>query len=111
MPGRGTSAFIALRMTAVLLLPLTAWALWSLRGLAGTDYETARAWAGEPANAIFAALFILVAAWHMALGLSEVIEDYIHGGLRGPLLALNGCAAAAIALAGGVAAYLLAFAG
>lgn len=107
---KGTSSFIALRATAVLLLPLAAWALWSLRGLAGADYEAARAWGAEPVNAGLAALFIAAAAWHMALGLGEVIEDYLHGGARRALFALNWIVAAIVALGAAGAAYVLAFA-
>jgi succinate dehydrogenase / fumarate reductase membrane anchor subunit len=106
-----TRIFIAQRATAVLLLPLVAWLLWSLVAHAGADYAAARAWASEPLNAGLTAALILVAAAHMRIGLAEVIEDYIHTGLKGVFMTLNWLVALAVAGAGLFAAFQLVFAG
>lgn len=109
MSSKGTSAFIAQRASAVLLIPLIVWFLWSVLAHAGADAEAVRAWLGEPVTAILFALLIAIAAFHMRIGLNEVIEDYIHSGARGVLMTLNTLAALAVAGAGIYAACLLAF--
>lgn len=111
MSHKGTSTFITQRASAVILLPLAVWFLWSIVSLAGADYAATRAWAGEPVNAVLVAGFIIVAAFHMRIGLGEVIEDYIHSGLKGVFDTLNLLAALAVAAGAAWAAYTLAFAG
>lgn len=113
MSAKGTSTFIMQRATSVLLLPLTLWLVWSLVRLAasGAGYEEMRAWASSPLNAVAMAAFIVISAAHMRIGLAEVIEDYIHSGMKGLLMTLNWLAALGVAGGGLYAAYLLAFAG
>lgn len=88
-PHKGTADFIALRASAVLLLPLTAFILWSGVTLAGADYEAARAWASRPINAAAAALFVAVGAFHMRAGAAEIITDYLSGAAAGIVRLLN----------------------
>ncbi len=109
MSAKGTSSFIAMRASSVLLLPLAAWFVWSVAKHGLADYETARDWAARPRNAGLGALFIALSAFHMRIGLQEVIEDYVHDGFKGGLAALNWIAAIAVAIAGGFAAWRLAF--
>jgi len=68
----------AQRLSAMLLLVLIGWALYALTVLVGSDYESARAWLGQPVNAALAVLFIVSALYHASLGLQVVIEDYVH---------------------------------
>lgn len=86
---KGTSAFIMQRFTAVLLIPLAIWFLVSVVAHLGADQATARAWVAQPLNGGLIALFAVIGAWHMRIGLAEIILDYIHSGLRKTLLALN----------------------
>lgn len=86
---RGTADFIALRSSAVLLLPLVGWLLYQGVLLAGADYETARAWAGKPLNAVATALFIVIGAFHMRIGAGEIVTDYLHAGTAGVVRVLN----------------------
>lgn len=113
MSVKGTSTFILQRASAVLLLPLCVWLVWNLVGLAsaGAGYGQVRAWASAPVNALALALFVVAATAHMRIGLAEIIEDYVHSGLKGLLMTLNWLAALGAAGAGLYAAYLLAFAG
>ncbi|MBI1365064.1 MAG: succinate dehydrogenase, hydrophobic membrane anchor protein [Alphaproteobacteria bacterium] len=109
MSAKGTPTFIAQRASAVLLLPLVAWLLWGLVAHAGADYEAARAWLSDRLNAGLLAALIAISAFHMRIGLNEVIEDYIHAGAKGVLMTLNTLAALAVAGAGIWAAWRLAF--
>ncbi|MBB5517786.1 succinate dehydrogenase, hydrophobic membrane anchor protein [Amphiplicatus metriothermophilus] len=111
MAHKGTSTFIAQRASAVVLLPLAVWLAWSLAAHAGDSYEEIRAWLGAPVNAVLMAGFVLAAAFHMRIGLGEVIDDYIHSGLRGLCHAANWLFSAAVGLAALYAAWRLAFAG
>lgn len=111
MSAKGTATFIAQRASAVVLLPLTAWLAWSLAAHTGGGYNVVRDWLASPLNAGLLAAFIVFAAFHMRIGISEILHDYIHGSLRGVLSALNWLLCAAAALAALWAAYTLAFAG
>lgn len=111
MAHKGTGDFIAQRASAVLLLPFVFWFLYAAVKLSGADYAAARDFLTSPLTAIPFALMIVLAAFHMRIGLGEVIADYIHDKWKAPLAALNLLAATAIALAGLWAAYSLAFTG
>lgn len=87
---RGTEHFINQRVTAVALVPLAIWFVFSAFMLMGDDRAHAVAFLAQPVNAVLMALFIIVALWHMALGLQMVIEDYVQSeGGKVALLVLN----------------------
>ena len=111
MSQKGTSTFVIQRFTAVLLLPLAAWLLINIVAHIGADYATARAWIGNMWNGVLLGAFLIIGAWHMRIGMSEIIADYIHGGLRTALYALNWIAALAVIGAVLYAVYTLSFAG
>jgi succinate dehydrogenase / fumarate reductase membrane anchor subunit len=73
----GTGHFITERLTALALVPLTLWFLWSAVGHFGTGYADTRSFLAQPMNASLAAAFVLMLYWHAALGLQVVIEDYV----------------------------------
>jgi succinate dehydrogenase / fumarate reductase membrane anchor subunit len=106
---KGTGAFIAQRASAVVLLPLVGWFLYAAVELSAADYAAARAYFSRPLAAVPFALLIIASAYHMRIGLGEVIADYIHDGLKGVLKALNLLVAAAAAAGAAWAAYALAF--
>lgn len=66
------------RLSAVALAPLTLWALYLVTQLVGSDYETIRATVARPGVAILLISFVVCLFYHGALGLTVVIEDYIH---------------------------------
>lgn len=111
MSAKGTSTFIAQRASAVVLLPLSAWLAWSLAAHAGGGYAEVREWLSAPRNAGLLAAFLVFAAFHMRIGIGEILHDYIHGTLGGVLSALNWLFCVAMALVALWAAYILAFAG
>ena len=76
--GSGVEHWWAQRFSAILLVPLTLWLVWSLSLLAGAGYGEARAWLSLPWNAAMALLLVGSMFYHARLGVQVVIEDYIH---------------------------------
>ena len=74
----GTEHFWAQRVTAVALIPLTLWFVYSILSLGNGDHAVATAWMQSPLNAVLSLLLIFATFHHMQLGLQVVIEDYIH---------------------------------
>jgi len=74
----GTEHFWAQRVTAVALIPLTLWFVYSILALGDGDHAVASAWMQSPLNAVLLLLLIVATFHHMQLGLQVVIEDYIH---------------------------------
>jgi succinate dehydrogenase / fumarate reductase membrane anchor subunit len=68
--------WIALRITALLAIPLTLWFVTSIVHNTGSDYVNFIAWLSQPLNAGLLAVFIVVSFYHGALGCHEIIEDY-----------------------------------
>ncbi len=87
------------RLSAIALIPLTLWFLYSLTCLVRSDYQTAVDWLGSPVNAGIMLMFTLTALFHGQTGLQVVIEDYVSTKwLRLSLLILIKFAAAAMAV-------------
>jgi succinate dehydrogenase / fumarate reductase, membrane anchor subunit len=74
------------RLTAIALVPLTVWFAASIVVHMNSDYATTIAWLQTPVAAILMVLLLTALFWHTALGLQVVIEDYVHSGLKVPLL-------------------------
>jgi succinate dehydrogenase / fumarate reductase, membrane anchor subunit len=87
---RGSGHFFRQRVTAVLLVPLTVWFVFSVARYTGADHTTVSAFLADPVNAGLMLALILIGIYHMMLGLQVVIEDYIEeGDTRSALMALN----------------------
>jgi succinate dehydrogenase / fumarate reductase membrane anchor subunit len=72
----GVGAFLAQRVSAMALVLLTLWGVWSALILARGDYDTALIWLQSPLNAVPLALLIGVGCFHMQIGMREIIADY-----------------------------------
>lgn len=100
----GTSHWWLQRVTALALLPLGLWFVFSLAlliGQGGSDYLSIIDWIARPFNALALILLVAASCYHSALGVQVVIEDYVHGATK--VLALIGqkfahAVAAAIAI-------------
>ncbi len=87
------------RVTAIALVPLTVWFAASLMARAGNDYAAFIAWLRMPFATILVVLLLTTLFYHTALGLQVVIEDYVHSGMKIPVLlsVRFGCFALAVA--------------
>jgi len=75
----GTAHWWAQRVTAVALVPLSLWFVWSATTLVGFDQAGFKEWVNHAANLMLMILFVGSLFYHMQLGLQVVIEDYVHG--------------------------------
>jgi succinate dehydrogenase / fumarate reductase membrane anchor subunit len=75
---QGSHHWIAQRLTAVLLAPLSIWFLVAALGVAAGGYAEARSFVAQPLNACLIAAFVLALFYHAQLGLQVVVEDYVH---------------------------------
>jgi succinate dehydrogenase / fumarate reductase membrane anchor subunit len=108
----GTHHWWLQRVTAVALVPLVVWFVVSLLRFAPESQAAARAWIASPVTTVMLILAIAVGFWHAALGVQVVIEDYVHAkGWRIGLDMAVKFAAVALALAGLVAIFRVAFGG
>lgn len=86
----GTRHHIRQRVSALALIVLVPWFLFSIMKAALTGHDAALAWVASPLNAILLVLTAGAAFYHMRLGMQVVIEDYIEKpGTRAALLILN----------------------
>jgi succinate dehydrogenase / fumarate reductase membrane anchor subunit len=104
----GSKHWWAQRLTAVALVPLTLWFIWSIMHLTGASQADVADWLASPVR--LALLLALIAATfhHLQLGMQVVIEDYVtqEGVKIAAVLAVRGlcillaliCAISALAL-------------
>jgi succinate dehydrogenase / fumarate reductase, membrane anchor subunit len=102
----GVSHFWRQRVSAAALVPLSVWFAVCVLGLVGAKETSVLVFLQQPLNALLMGAFVLIALYHMALGLQEVIVDYIpHEGFKIFLVLL--CRAFAWAVAAGCAFAIL----
>jgi succinate dehydrogenase / fumarate reductase, membrane anchor subunit len=75
----GTSTFWGQRVSAVLAIPLTIAAIVVVLAVLGKDYQSTVAVLGSPLAAIPMLLFVGLSAYHMWIGVQEILTDYVHG--------------------------------
>ena len=75
---QGTSHFWAQRVSAIALVPLCVWFVYSMLALRDSPYEAVHAWIAQPAAALLFGMFVVSLFYHAQLGLQVVIEDYVH---------------------------------
>lgn len=76
---QGTHHFWVQRVTAVALIPLTLWFVFSIAQLPAADFDAVHWWVAAPSVAVALVLFISCALYHSMLGVQVVIEDYVAG--------------------------------
>jgi succinate dehydrogenase / fumarate reductase membrane anchor subunit len=74
----GVDHWLAERVAAAALVPLVIWLVFGLVRHAGADFEAARAWVGQPVNAVLMILLLGAMFHHAQLGMQVIYEDYIH---------------------------------
>ena len=74
----GTRHFWNQRITAVALVPLCAWFVFSMVAVGGAHYDAVHEWARQPGTALLLGVFTISLFYHAQLGIQVVIEDYVH---------------------------------
>ena len=74
----GVEHWWAQRLTAIALIPLGLWLIFSFARLDNFDYLTVTGWTRSPINSILLIFVVITISYHSQLGLKVIIEDYIH---------------------------------
>jgi succinate dehydrogenase / fumarate reductase membrane anchor subunit len=85
----GTEHFWHQRLTAIANVPLTVGFIVLLVALLGRNHAYVVQILGSPLVAIGMLLFIGSITYHMKIGMQVIIEDYVHGHWKIPLLIAN----------------------
>ena len=67
------------RVSAVALVPLVVWFMYSVAGMSDAPYLEFVSWVRQPWVTVLLVLFIGTTLYHSALGLQVVLEDYVSG--------------------------------
>ncbi|MEL6257932.1 MAG: succinate dehydrogenase, hydrophobic membrane anchor protein, partial [Pseudomonadota bacterium] len=73
----GVTHHIRQRVSALALIVLVPWFLYSMITATNAGYEGAVVWLSQPLNAFLMVFTLGAAFYHMRLGMQVVIEDYI----------------------------------
>jgi succinate dehydrogenase / fumarate reductase membrane anchor subunit len=65
------------RFSAILLLPLLLWLIFSLSFLSDISYESMILWLSKTTNYILLFVLIIISARHFQLGIQVILEDYV----------------------------------
>ncbi|WP_028006807.1 succinate dehydrogenase, hydrophobic membrane anchor protein [Solimonas flava] len=98
----GVHHFWVLRVSALALIPLSLWFVFSVACLASgpADFYAVQHWVSAPSVAVALVLFLATALYHSVLGVEEVILDYSTGPARLTLLLASKFLHAIVAAAG-----------
>lgn len=75
---QGTGHWLAQRVTAIALIPLSLWFVILVLLHMRADYVTALIWLHSPVVSVLSVLLLTTVFYHAYLGLQMVIEDYLH---------------------------------
>jgi succinate dehydrogenase / fumarate reductase membrane anchor subunit len=74
----GLAHWWAQRLTAIALVPLSLWFIFSMLHLLGAPREAVVDWFAGPWTIVLMIALVAATFHHLQLGLQVVIEDYIH---------------------------------
>lgn len=74
----GAQSWWTLRLVSVAMIPLVIWWVCGTVAHIGTDYISYLHWMGRPVTAVPMILILVATFYHMAIGIQEVLEDYVH---------------------------------
>jgi succinate dehydrogenase / fumarate reductase membrane anchor subunit len=78
----GSHHWRAQRLTALALVPLSLWFIFSVIHLSGASHQVVIDWLSSPLTLSLMLALILATFHHLQLGLQVVIEDYVKGEWR-----------------------------
>ncbi len=78
----GAEDWIAERVSAVALVPLTLWFIAGILAHGNSGYAGYYAWLHGLSTTILMTLLLLAVLYHTALGLQVIVEDYVHSGFK-----------------------------
>lgn len=108
----GTGNWWGQRVTAMALVLLSIWFIFSAMHLAGQPRAVVEAWAANPLTATLLLALVAAAFHHLQLGLQVIIEDYVHiTHVRQTSVLVMKAVVALLALTAAVAVLKLAFGG
>ena len=87
---KGSGHFLAQRISALLLIPLTVWFCFGLALLPDSSHADVIGWLHSPVNALALAALIIIGSYHGALGMQVIVEDYLSPGVARCLLLIAG---------------------
>ena len=70
--------WILQKVSALVLIPLGIWFLFMFKDFLYYDFTNKILWFNSFTNSLLLSIFLLVSIFHLRLGLTVVIEDYIH---------------------------------
>ncbi|MBN8606207.1 MAG: succinate dehydrogenase, hydrophobic membrane anchor protein [Caulobacterales bacterium] len=104
----GTGHFVGQRVSAIALLFVATWFVLSAAlSMDGPTYLAAIDFISQPFNAVGLILLIMVALYHMRLGMGEVVNDYVHKPFAKMALLLLNTLVPLVIAAGAIFAVLL----
>ena len=78
--------WILQKVSALVLIPIGIWFLFIIKDFLYYDFTNKILWFKNFYNSLLLSIFILVSIFHLRLGLTVVIEDYIHSFKRKKIL-------------------------
>ncbi len=85
----GTEHFWLQRLTGAANVILIAFLIYAALSLIGASRADVKAFFSQPIAAVLGILLAISVTMHMRIGMQVIIEDYIHGRAKVPLLLLN----------------------
>ena len=74
----GSATWWAMKLSSIILLLLSPFFMYALTKLSVLSFDAARLWIANPINGLLFLSYFVVTLWHSYLGLSVVVEDYVH---------------------------------
>ena len=74
----GTDHFVAQRISAIALVLLGCWFMYSMFTIESMAYLEVMRFVAAPLNSVLLSLFCVTGAYHSYLGVQVVIEDYVY---------------------------------
>ena len=78
MKNIAVTKWILQRLSAIILVPFLIWTLFIFINLLQEDYQNAIIFFQNDIHFILISGFLILAFFHMKIGMGEIFEDYIH---------------------------------